>query len=74
MRAKDNLKLIPVDVVGFFMSFHVCIPLVSCRTYELMRSQRDLLLVVALYNLMFLLYDFELVVGIHRLHVVREAW
>jgi hypothetical protein len=30
MRAKDNLKLILVDVVGFFMSFHVCIPPFSC--------------------------------------------
>jgi hypothetical protein len=70
MRAKGNIKLIPVDTVRFFMSFHVCIPPVSYGTYELARGQRDLLPVVALHNLKFLLYDLEPVIDIHRLHGV----
>jgi hypothetical protein len=74
MRVKDILKFIPVDVVGFFMSFHVRIPPVSRGTYELVRGQQDLLSVVALHNLKFLLYDLEPVVGIHWLHVVLGAW
>jgi hypothetical protein len=70
MRVKDILKLVPVDVTGFFMSFHVCITSVSCGTYELVGSQHDLLPVVALYNLKFLLYDLEQVISIHTLHAV----
>jgi hypothetical protein len=74
MRAKDSLKLVPVDAVGFFMSFYVRIPPVSCRAYELVRGQLDLLPIVALYNLKFFLYDLEPVVSIHWLHAVWEAW
>jgi hypothetical protein len=70
MRAKDNLKLILVDVVGFFMSFHVCIPPVNYVTYELVCGQQDILPVVALHNLKFLFYNLEPVIDIHRLRVV----
>jgi hypothetical protein len=35
MIVKDNLKVVLIDVVGFFMSLHVCIPPVSYGTYEL---------------------------------------
>jgi hypothetical protein len=35
MRGENNLKLIPVDGVGFFMGFYVCIPPISYGTYEL---------------------------------------
>jgi hypothetical protein len=36
MRSESHLELIPIDGVGFFMSFYICIPLVSCRAYKLM--------------------------------------
>jgi hypothetical protein len=35
MRSKNHLELILVDVVEFFMGFHVCIPPISCGTYEM---------------------------------------
>jgi hypothetical protein len=38
MRSESHLKLIPVDGVRFFLSFYICIPLISCRSYQLMRS------------------------------------
>jgi hypothetical protein len=38
MRAESHLELIPVDGVRFFMSFYICIPPISCRSYQLMRS------------------------------------
>jgi hypothetical protein len=38
MRSESHLELIPVDGVRFFMSFYVCIPPISCRSYQLMRS------------------------------------
>jgi hypothetical protein len=38
MRAKSHLELIPVDGVRFFMSFYICIPPISCGSYQLMRS------------------------------------
>jgi hypothetical protein len=38
MRPKSHLKLIPVDGVGFFMSFYIWIPPISCRSYQLVRS------------------------------------
>jgi hypothetical protein len=70
MRANVILKLILVDVVGFFTNFHVRIPPVSYGTYELVRGQQDLLPVVALHNLKFLLYYLEPAIGIHWLHTV----
>jgi hypothetical protein len=30
MRAESHLELIPVDGVGFFVSFYMCIPPISC--------------------------------------------
>jgi hypothetical protein len=38
MRSESHLELIPVDGVRFFMSFYICIPLISRRYYQLMRS------------------------------------
>jgi hypothetical protein len=38
MRAESHLELIPVDGVGFFMSFYICIPPISCGAYKLVRS------------------------------------
>jgi hypothetical protein len=38
MGSESHLELIPVDSVRFFMSFHICIPPISCRSYQLMRS------------------------------------
>jgi hypothetical protein len=38
MRAESHLELILVDGVRFFMSFYICIPPISCRSYQLMRS------------------------------------
>jgi hypothetical protein len=38
MREEGHLELIPVDGVGFFMSFYICIPIISCRVYKLVRS------------------------------------
>jgi hypothetical protein len=38
MRSESHLELIPVDGVRFFMSFYICIPPISCRSYQLMRS------------------------------------
>jgi hypothetical protein len=35
MRPENHLELIPIDVVGFFMGFYICIPPISCSTYEL---------------------------------------
>jgi hypothetical protein len=35
MRAESHLELIPVDGVGFFMSFYICIPPISWRSYKL---------------------------------------
>jgi hypothetical protein len=76
MRAENNLKLIPTDVVGFFMGIYVCIPPISYRTHKLVRGQQDLLPIVALYNFKFLLCGLEPVIDIHWLHSVRSlaAW
>jgi hypothetical protein len=38
MRSESHLELIPVDGVMFFMSFYICIPPISCRSCQLMRS------------------------------------
>jgi hypothetical protein len=38
MRAESHLELIPVDGVGFFMSFYIRIPPISCGAYKLVRS------------------------------------
>jgi hypothetical protein len=38
MRAESHFELILVDGVGFFMSFHICMPPISCRAYKLVRS------------------------------------
>jgi hypothetical protein len=35
MRSENHLELILVDVVGLFMGFYICIPPISCGTYEL---------------------------------------
>jgi hypothetical protein len=32
MRAEGHLELIPIDGVGFFMSFYIHIPSISCRS------------------------------------------
>jgi hypothetical protein len=37
MRVESHLELIPVDGVRFFMSFYICIPPISCGSYQLMR-------------------------------------
>jgi hypothetical protein len=34
MRAESHLELILVDGVRFFMSFYICIPPISCRSYS----------------------------------------
>jgi hypothetical protein len=34
MSAENSLKLILVDAIGFFMGFYICIPPISCGTYE----------------------------------------
>jgi hypothetical protein len=36
MRAESHLELILVDGVRFFMSFYICIPLISCKSCQLM--------------------------------------
>jgi hypothetical protein len=38
MRVERHLELILVDDVRFFMSFYICIPPISCRSRQLMRS------------------------------------
>jgi hypothetical protein len=38
MRVKRHLELTPVDGVRFIISFNICIPPISYRSYELMRS------------------------------------
>jgi hypothetical protein len=38
MRAEGHLELIPIDGVGFFMSFYIHIPPISCKSYLLVRS------------------------------------
>jgi hypothetical protein len=38
MRAESHLELIPVDGVGFFLSFYICIPPISYRAYKLVWS------------------------------------
>jgi hypothetical protein len=36
IRVESHLDLIPIDGVRFFMSFYICIPPISCRSYQLM--------------------------------------
>jgi hypothetical protein len=74
MRSKSHLELIPVDTLGFSMSFYICISPISCRAYQLVRSQHDLLPMVALHNLKLLLYSLEPVIDVHGFHKVREGW
>jgi hypothetical protein len=62
MRSKSHLKLIPIDVVEFFMSSYIGIPPINCGAYQLVQSQHDLLPVVPLHNLKLLLYNLELVI------------
>jgi hypothetical protein len=38
MRSESHLELIPVDGVGFFMSFYICIPPISYKSCQLVRS------------------------------------
>jgi hypothetical protein len=38
MRAESHLELIPVDGVRSFISFYICIPLVRCMSYQLVRG------------------------------------
>jgi hypothetical protein len=38
MRAESHLELIPIDGVGFFMSFYIRIPPIGCRSCQLVRS------------------------------------
>jgi hypothetical protein len=38
MRAESHLELIPVDGVEFFMTFYICIPPITCRSCQLVRS------------------------------------
>jgi hypothetical protein len=38
MRSKIHLELIPVDGVGFFISFYICIPPISCGSCQLVRG------------------------------------
>jgi hypothetical protein len=73
MRAKSHLELILVDGVRFFMSFYICIPPISCRSYQLMRSEQHLLLIVALDHLKLPLYSLEPVISIHEFHRMRES-
>jgi hypothetical protein len=40
-----------VDTLGLLVGFHVSIPLVNCRTRELVRGYQHLLMVVALRHL-----------------------
>jgi hypothetical protein len=35
MRSESHLKLIPVDVVEFFMGFYICIPPISYGAHKL---------------------------------------
>jgi hypothetical protein len=35
MRVESHLELIPVDAVGFFMSFYICIPQISYMSCQL---------------------------------------
>jgi hypothetical protein len=73
MRSKSHLELIPVDGVGFFMSFYICIPPISYRAYKLVQSWQHPLSIVALDHLKLLLYSLEVVISIHRLDRVRES-
>jgi hypothetical protein len=38
MRAESHLELILVDGVKFFMTFYICIPPISCGSYQLMQN------------------------------------
>jgi hypothetical protein len=73
MRAEGHFELIPVDGVGFFMSFYICIPPISCRAYKLVQSWQHSLSIVALDHLKFLLCSLEPIISIHRLNRVRES-
>jgi hypothetical protein len=73
MRSESHLDLILVDVVGFFLSFYICIPPISCGAHKLVRSQQNLLPMVALHNLKLLLHRLA-VIGVHGFHGVRESW
>jgi hypothetical protein len=73
MRSKSHLELILVHVVGFLMSFYLCIPSISCGAYQLVRSQHNLLSVVSLHNLELLLYSLESIIGVHGFHGVQEG-
>jgi hypothetical protein len=39
MRSERHLGLIPVDGVGFFISFYIGIPPIRCEDYKLVRSK-----------------------------------
>jgi hypothetical protein len=74
MRSKSHLELIPIDAFGFYMSFNIRIPPISYGAYKLVRSQQDLLPVVALHNLKLLLYSLEPIISIHGFHGVQKGW
>jgi hypothetical protein len=65
MRSESHLEFILADVVGFFMSFYICITPISYGAYQLVRSQQDILPMVVLHNLELLLYRLETVIDIH---------
>jgi hypothetical protein len=65
MRSENHLELIPVDGVGFFISFYICIPPISYGAYQLVRSQQDLTPMVAQHNLKLLLYRLKPIINVH---------
>jgi hypothetical protein len=62
---KMSLELIPRDGVNLRMGVAICLPPVGCRSIELMRGKKDLLVIRALGDHEFLLNSLKTIFGFH---------
>jgi hypothetical protein len=51
MRTETILEFLPIDAFRFLMSFDIRFPPICSRTFQLVRSEQNLLAVVALDNM-----------------------
>jgi hypothetical protein len=73
-RTETVLEFLPIDAFGFFMSFDISVPPICSRTFQLVRSKQNHLLVIALNHLQLLLNFLQPVISIHWFDRVRECW
>jgi hypothetical protein len=62
---ETSLEPVPCDVIDICMGVTVCLPPICCRTKELVRSKKNLLVIRALGDHELLLYALKPIFGFH---------